>query len=221
MTNRALFITVEGSEGAGKTTALDFLEAALRTAGIDVLRTREPGGTALGEQLRRLLLTEHEEKVDALAELLMVFAARSQHLKERIRPALENGQWVLCDRFTDATYAYQGAGRQLGFEAIAALEELVQGSLCPDLTLLLDVPVEAGLARARNRGELDRFEMEELEFFERVNRCYRDLARQSSGRIRIVDAGQNLADVQDDLIRIIDEVIPRNKTSTSNSGTTS
>jgi dTMP kinase len=208
MSEQALFITVEGSEGAGKTTALDFLEQTLHAAGIDVLRTREPGGTALGEELRRLLLAEREEGVDPIAELLMIFAARSQHLSETILPALASGRWVLCDRFTDATYAYQGAGRKLGYEAIAILEQLVQGTLRPDLTLLLDIPVETGLARARERGSLDRFEMEELAFFERVNACYRDLARQSSGRIRIVDAGRSLEDVQRDLARIVDEVLP-------------
>jgi len=202
-----LFITVEGSEGAGKTTALDFLEAALRDAKIDVLRTREPGGTALGEELRDLLLTVRDDAIDPMAELLMVFAARAQHLRQRIVPALEAGVWVLCDRFTDATYAYQGAARGLGFDAIAQLEQLVQGSLRPDLTLLLDLPVKEGLERARNRGALDRFEQEKLEFFERVSNCYRDLAQQSSGRMRVVEAGTDLEGVRAQLQGLVIELL--------------
>ena len=207
MSERGLFITVEGSEGAGKTTALDFLETTLRDAKIDLVRTREPGGTALGEELRAVLLREREEAVDPLAELLAVFAARAQHLREKILPAIEAGRWVLCDRFTDATYAYQGAGRGVGHEQIASLEALVQGTFRPDLTLLLDVPIQVGLERARARGDLDRFEQEEFAFFERVHACYRKLARQSSGRIRMIDAQQSLSDVESDLAQIVAELL--------------
>ena len=172
MSGSGLFITVEGSEGAGKTTALDYLEDALRREGIELFRTREPGGTHLGERLREILLDPDGEAITPLAELLMIFAARAQHLEHHVLPALERGQWVLCDRFTDATYAYQGAGRQLGTSSVAQLEDLVQGDFRPDITLLMDLPVEVGLARARERGEFDRFEREQLDFFERVRSAY-------------------------------------------------
>jgi dTMP kinase len=206
MTERGLFITVEGSEGAGKTTALDYLERALDAAGIRVLRTREPGGTPLAERLREVLLDPAGEEVAPLAELLVIFAARAQHLERCIVPALESGQWVLCDRFTDATYAYQGGGRCLGDGPVAVLEELVQGELQPDLTLLLDLPVETGLIRARGRGELDRFEREDIAFFERVRRTYLERAAQSSGRFRVLDAARPQAEVQGCLDALVAEL---------------
>ena len=208
MSQRGLFITVEGSEGAGKTTALDFLEHALRQAGIDLLRTREPGGTRLGERLRGLLLDPGDVAVDPLAELLMMFAARAQHLAERVLPALEAGRWVLCDRFTDATYAYQGAGRGLGADVVSQLENLVQGELRPDLTVLLDLPVAAGLARAAGRGELDRFEREELAFFERVRACYLERAARGGGRYHLVDASADLDTVQQALGALVADLLP-------------
>ena len=165
------FITVEGSEGVGKSSNLDFIESLLREAGKDVVRTREPGGTELGETLRGILLDARQKAICDDAELLLMFAARAQHLAEVIRPALAAGKWVLCDRFTDATYAYQGGGRGIPFDRIAVLEQWVQGDLRPDLTLLLDMPVEAGLARAGARSEPDRFEQEQTTFFERVRRA--------------------------------------------------
>lgn len=195
---RGKFITVEGTEGVGKTTNIAFIRAWLEQRHIPYIATREPGGTPLAEQLRGLLLQPRVEKVDELAELLMVFAARAQHLAEVIRPALEQGTWVLCDRFTDATYAYQGGGRGMNTDTIAALEQLVQGTLRPDAVLLLDIPVQAGLERARGRGDLDRFELEDLEFFEKVRAAYLARAR-NNPRYHVIDASQPLEAVQRDL----------------------
>lgn len=200
MQGRGLFITVEGGEGAGKSTNMAFLEARLRGAGVDLLVTREPGGTGLGEDVRELLLRPREEAVDPLAELLLIFAARAQHISEVIEPALSSGRWVLCDRFTDATYAYQSGGRGIPSVQVRALEELVQGELRPDVTLLLDCPVEVGLSRADERGERDRIEQEHQAFFERVRRTYLQLAAEGSGRYRVIDAGQPLADVEAQLL---------------------
>jgi dTMP kinase len=215
---RGLFITVEGTEGAGKSTALDFIEESLRRGGVDLVRTREPGGTELGDRLRDVILDPHLDAINPLAELLVIFAARAQHLVERIVPALERGQWVLCDRFTDATYAYQGAARGLGSAPVAALEDLVQGDLRPDMSLLLDLPVETGLERARQRGELDRFEQEAPAFFQRVRDCYLDRARRSSGRYRIVDAGQDIDGVNAELRKIIDDLLVIRERDTSLAG---
>lgn len=195
MTARGLFITVEGGEGVGKSTALEYLQRYLGAAGVPVQVTREPGGTPLGEEIRQVLLSVRDTPVDPLAELLLMFAARSQHLKEKICPALEQGAWVLCDRFTDASYAYQAGGRQLPMQWVQQLEQLVQGDLHPDCTLLLDAPVETGIERARGRGELDRFEREQQAFFQRVRDTYLRLARESSGRYRLVDASQPLESV--------------------------
>lgn len=196
MSERGLFITVEGVEGVGKSTAVAQLEAALTAHGVTVVCTREPGGTKLGERLRDILLTAADEPLQPMAELLLMFAARSQHLEQVIRPALARGDWVLCDRFTDATFAYQGAGRQLGEGVVAQLEDLVQGSLRPDLTVLLDAPVNVGLERARGRGALDRFESEDMAFFERVRRAYLRRAAVGGGRYHVVDANQDLESVQ-------------------------
>ncbi|MEE4278536.1 MAG: dTMP kinase [Halieaceae bacterium] len=207
MTERGLFITVEGGEGAGKTTALDYLERALTDAGVAVVRTREPGGTAMAEKLRDLLLHAEDVSIDPLAELLLIFASRAQHLRERIRPALAAGHWVLCDRFTDASYAYQGAGRGLGAETVATLERFVQGDQQPDLTLLIDVPVEVGMERARGRGSLDRFESEDLAFFQRVRSCYLDRAAKSSGRFRVIDGCRSIAEVQRSLADVIAQLL--------------
>ncbi len=190
------FITVEGGEGVGKTTNLDFIESLLRESGHDVIRTREPGGTPLAESVRELLLAPREESVAELTELLLVFAARAQHIEQVIKPALARGQWVLCDRFTDATYAYQGAGRGMDTDAIATLEQLVQQDLRPDLTLLLDVPVEIGMARASARSAPDRFESEQLNFFELVRAEYLRRAAAEPERFTVIDASPSLADVQ-------------------------
>ena len=196
---RGLFITMEGGEGVGKSTNIRFVAEQLRARGIRLLQTREPGGTPLAEEIRQLLLNPRTETVAPTAELLMVFAARAQHLAEVIEPALARGEWVLCDRFTDATYAYQGGGRQLSQAVIAQLEQLVHGHLQPDLTLLLDVSVEVGMARASQRGELDRFEQEKTEFFQRVRNSYMARAKADPKRFAVIDAGQALPDVQRDL----------------------
>lgn len=197
--SRGKFITVEGTEGVGKTTNIAFIRSWLEQQQIPYVATREPGGTPLAEQLRALLLQPRDEKVNELAELLMVFAARAQHLARVIVPALEQGTWVLCDRFTDATYAYQGAGRQMDMQTIATLEQLVQRELRPDVVLLLDIPVQEGLARAQGRGELDRFEKEDLAFFERVRNGYLERARRFSN-YAVIDASQPLDVVQANLV---------------------
>ncbi|TDG14031.1 dTMP kinase [Seongchinamella unica] len=206
MDSRGLFITVEGGEGVGKSTNMAFLEQHLTELGIDLVVTREPGGTALGEDIRELLLRPRQEEVAPTAELLLIFAARAQHLAEVVEPALGSGRWVLCDRFTDATYAYQGGGRQLPMAAIRELEQLVQGDLRPDYTLLLDAPVDVGLSRARERAELDRFEQEQVEFFERVRATYLQLAGEGSGRYRVIDAARPLTEVEQQLQEVCDEL---------------
>jgi dTMP kinase len=190
------FITVEGIEGVGKTTNIGFIHQQLQAAGRDVVLTREPGGTPLGEAVRGLLLDPEYTGMDSTCELQLMFAARAEHLAKVVWPALEKGRWVLCDRFTDATYAYQGGGRGIDTGVIARLEDLVQGDFRPDLTLLLDVPVEVGLSRAGNRGALDRFEQEQLDFFERVRQAYLDLAESHHDRYRIIDASRQLTEVR-------------------------
>jgi dTMP kinase len=199
-----LFITLEGPEGAGKSTNRDYLAARLREHGLDVVLTREPGGTPLAEKVRELLLAPSDEVMAADTELLLVFAARAQHLAEVIRPALAKGAVVLCDRFTDATYAYQGGGRGLSVARIAALEQFVQGDLRPDLTLVFDLPVEVGLARAAARGRLDRFEQEGQAFFEAVRQAYLQRAQGEPQRYNLLDAAQPLDAVQ----RAIDALLP-------------
>ena len=193
------FITIEGGEGAGKSTAQTYLAEKLTAQGISVLQTREPGGTPLAEAIRRNLLSLDEEAPVEMAELLLVFAARAQHLSKVIEPALNQGRWVLCDRFTDATYAYQGAGRGLSAKHIGKLEALVQGDRRPDTVILLDMPPEIGLARARARGALDRFEQEKHAFFERVRQGYLGRAAEFPDRYVIVDAAQELSRVQKSL----------------------
>jgi dTMP kinase len=190
------FITVEGIEGVGKTTNMEYLQRLITAAGKELVITREPGGTPLGEAIRDLLLDPEYTGMDPDCELQLMFAARAEHLARVIRPAIEAGQWVLCDRFTDATYAYQGGGRGLDTDKIAALEQLVQGDFRPDLTLLLDVPVAIGLERASNRSTPDRFEQEQVEFFERVRQAYLEMARTHDGRYRVIDASQSLEAVQ-------------------------
>jgi dTMP kinase len=202
-----LFITLEGPEGAGKSTNREYLAERLRSQGIDVVLTREPGGTPLAERIRELLLAPSDESMDADAELLLVFAARAQHLAGVIRPALARGAVVLCDRFTDATYAYQGGGRGLSIERIGALESFVQGELRPDLTLVFDLPVEIGLARATARGRLDRFEQEGRTFFEAVRSTYLNRAAAAPERYRLVDASLPLAQVQASLDTLLPDLL--------------
>lgn len=207
MSARGLFVTVEGGEGVGKSTNLVFLKNYLSNNGIEVVITREPGGTYLGEEIRELLLQVRREQVDAMAELLLIFAARAQHIRELIEPALAAGKWVLCDRFTDATYAYQCGGRGVELKTVRRLEELVQGNLRPDYTVLLDVAVEIGMDRARGRGDLDRFEQETLDFFERVRSSYLEQAKNSNGRYRLIDAGRSLDEVQRELLEFGKELL--------------
>ncbi|WP_040260961.1 dTMP kinase [Pseudomonas massiliensis] len=195
-----LFITLEGPEGAGKSTNREFLAAHLRAAGLEVQLTREPGGTPLAERIRELLLAPSDESMAVDTELLLMFAARAQHLEQVIRPALERGAIVLCDRFTDATYAYQGGGRGVPLSRIAELEAFVQGPLRPDLTLVFDLPVEVGLARAAARGQLDRFEREGQGFFEAVRQAYLARAKADPQRYEVIDASQSLAEVQNRLL---------------------
>ena len=201
---RGRFITLEGGEGAGKTTCLQRVQARLAAAGVRCLVTREPGGTPLGERIRGLLLDPAWHGMAPDCELLLMFAARAEHLDKVIRPALARGDWVLCDRFTDATYAYQGAGRGLPLEHIATLETLVQAGLQPDLTLLLDVPVATGLARAQGRSDPDRFEQEDRAFQERVRAAYLERAAACPDRFRVIDAGQPLPQVCAELDRVLD-----------------
>lgn len=200
-------MTIEGGEGVGKSTNIDFIAAKLQLAKIDFVLTREPGGTPLAEDIREILLARRKESVAQSTELLLMFAARAQHIDQVIEPALAAGQWVVCDRFTDATYAYQGRGRGIDWQKIADLEQWVQGDLRPDFTLLLDAPVSIGMERASKRGKLDRFEQERQNFFERVRQGYLDLAKQYTDRFRVVDAGRSLPDVQQDLSRLLDEMI--------------
>ena len=188
-------ITLEGGEGAGKSSVLDALRERLASRGIDVVVTREPGGTAFGEAARRLMLDPAFAGICAESELLLVFAARAQHVRERIVPALARGQWVLSDRYTDASYAYQGGGRGQPLERIATLETWV-APVHADLTLLLDLPIEQGLARAGARGPSDRIEAEDHAFFERVRSAYRQRAAQEPRRIRVIDASQPLESVR-------------------------
>ncbi|WP_027966565.1 dTMP kinase [Halomonas halocynthiae] len=198
MSGRGRFITLEGGEGVGKTTNLDWVAKWLTTRGVEVVRTREPGGTPRAEAIRELLLDPcQSEPLNADAELLLVFAARAQHLAQVIRPALERGAWVLCDRFTDATFAYQGGGRGLDHHRIALLEGLVQQGLQPDLTLLLDMPTHVAQQRVDSRGQQrDRFEQEQNAFFQAVRDAYLVRAAQAPERIAVIDASQPLADVQ-------------------------
>ncbi|AOY87305.1 dTMP kinase [Marinobacter salinus] len=195
MSRRGQFITFEGTEGVGKSTQLGNAAKTLETLGVDFIVTREPGGTPMAEAIRELLLAPREEPVNDTTELLLMFAARAQHLHTRILPALEQGQWVLCDRFTDATFAYQGGGRGVPQERIALLENLVQGEVRPDHVILLDAPVETGMTRARHRGDLDRFEQEAVSFFQRIRDTYLARAATAPARYTVVDAAAPLEQV--------------------------
>lgn len=190
------FLTLEGIEGVGKTSNLHYIQSLLEEAGHRCVITREPGGTALGESLRGLLLSHSDDSMSPDAELLMMFAARAEHLKKVILPALADGDTVICDRFTEATYAYQGGGRQLDIDKIHKLENWVQGELRPDLTVVLDAPVEIGRSRAGRRSEPDRIEREHNDFFQRVRDAYIDLSLQYPQRICLIDASLELKAVQ-------------------------
>ncbi|NOV30999.1 dTMP kinase [Methylomonas sp. ZR1] len=193
------FITLEGGEGVGKSTNLQFIKQLLEERGIPLVLTREPGGTGIAEKIRGILLERQAESLTEQAELLLVFAARAQHVQQVILPALQQGQWVVCDRFTDATYAYQGGGRNMDLQTIAWLENTVQGTLRPDLTFVFDAPIEIGMQRAKHRGELDRFETEQLAFFDRVRQAYLQRAATDMRRYKIIDASLPLNEVQQQL----------------------
>lgn len=197
------FITVEGIEGVGKSTNIDFLSGLIEKEGIEVVRTREPGGTPMAERIRGLLLEHGEESLPDTAELLLFFAARSLHVTNTIRPALEAGKWVVCDRFTDASRAYQGDGRGLEMDRINTLARWVQEGLEPDVTLLLDAPADIGMGRAEERGATDRLESEQISFYERVREGYLRLARSEPERFAIIDASQPLAKVKADISLVL------------------
>jgi len=204
---RGCFITVEGTEGVGKSTNIEFLCSLLQERGIEIVLTREPGGTPMAEELRNLLLQPREESVSEDAELLLMFAARAQHIENVIKPALERGAWVISDRFTDATFAYQGGGRGVNQESISLLENLVQKGLQPDLTLLLDLDVETGLARASARSAPDRFEQEKVAFFEKVRAAYLKRAANDPLRFAIVDAAVELDAVQRQIAQAVNRFV--------------
>lgn len=193
------FITLEGGEGVGKSTNLQFIQQLLEERQIPFVLTREPGGTGIAEKIRGILLERQDESLTEQAELLLVFAARAQHIQQVILPALRQGHWVVCDRFTDATYAYQGGGRKMDAQTIAWLESAVQGDLRPDVTFVLDAPIEVGMRRAKHRGDLDRFESEQLGFFERVRQTYLQRAATDLNRYKIIDANLPLSEVQQQL----------------------
>ncbi len=201
---RGVFITLEGTEGAGKSSNLSFINDFLRSRNIDLIVTREPGGTPIAEEIRSLLLIPRSEKICENTELLLIFAARAQHLQHLIEPSLRSGQWVLSDRFTDASFAYQGGGRQMNMDTISQLERMVQGDLRPDLVILLDVPVEIGMRRVLKRGALDRFEQENIAFFERVRESYLQRAKAMPDSYAVIDAKQSLAKVQQDIVSILE-----------------
>lgn len=205
MSMRGQFITFEGTEGVGKSTQLANASRTLEELGVDYIVTREPGGTPMAEAIRELLLAPRDEPVNEITELLLMFAARAQHLHTRILPAINSGQWVLCDRFTDATFAYQGGGRGVLKDRIALLENLVQGEVRPDHVILLDAPVATGMARARDRGELDRFEQEDLEFFQRIRDVYRERAIAQPSRYHLVNAARSLEEVSEAVSGLLSE----------------
>lgn len=204
---RARFITIEGVEGVGKTTNIQFITSLLEAAKIPYIVTREPGGTPVAELIRQLLLQKRDEHICELTELLLIFAARAQHIHHVITPALQKGIWVVCDRFTDATYAYQGGGRGLSLSTIAALETMVQGELRPDITYILDLAPEIGLMRARQRGELDRFELEKVEFFNRVRDAYLMRASADPERCVVIDAAMPLESVQTEIRKHLETLL--------------
>ena len=193
---RGKFITVEGIEGVGKSTNVDFLASAIKEQGFEVICTREPGGTPIAERIRQILLEHGEEPLPDIAELLLFFASRALHINNKIRPALEAGKWVICDRFTDAGRACQGAGRGFDLQRINLLADWVQDELQPDMTLLLDAPAEIGMQRAEQRGATDRLESEQISFYKRVRAGYLALAEAHPERICVVDAARPLPEVQ-------------------------
>ena len=203
---RGKFITIDGVEGAGKSTQIEFICEYLKDKGINVVLTREPGGTEIGEKIRTLLLSNSTGKMHADTELMLMFAARNEHIQNKIIPALGQGDWVLSDRFTDASYAYQGGGRGLDVSRIVQLEQWVLQDFTPDMTLLLDVPVEIGMSRVESRGEKDRIELETTDFFNRVRQAYIDRSQQFPERIKLVDSSQAVEHTKQQIKVILDSL---------------
>ncbi|SFV81715.1 Thymidylate kinase [hydrothermal vent metagenome] len=203
---RGKFITIDGVEGAGKSTQITFICDYLKAKGVNVILTREPGGTDVGEKIRTLLLSNSTGKMHADTELMLMFAARNEHIQNKIMPALKQGDWVLSDRFTDASYAYQGGGRGLDVERIAQLEQWVLQDFTPDMTLLLDVPVEIGMSRVESRGKKDRIELEATDFFNRVRQAYIDRSEQFPDRIKLIDSSQTVEHTKQQIKVILDSL---------------
>ncbi|RUM81356.1 MAG: dTMP kinase [Candidatus Thioglobus sp.] len=201
---RGKFITIDGVEGAGKSTQITFICDYLKAKGVKVILTREPGGTDVGEKIRTLLLSNSTGKMHADTELMLMFAARNEHIQNKIMPALGRGDWVLSDRFTDASYAYQGGGRGLDVERIAQLEQWVLQDFTPDMTLLLNVPVEIGMSRVESRGKKDRIELEATDFFNRVRQAYIDRSEQFPERIKLIDSSQTVEHTKQQIKVILD-----------------
>ncbi|SMN12606.1 Thymidylate kinase [Bathymodiolus heckerae thiotrophic gill symbiont] len=198
------FITIDGVEGAGKSTQIDFICQYLADKGVNVVLTREPGGTAIGEKIRTLLLSNSTGEMHADTELMLMFAARNEHIQSKIIPALAQGNWILSDRFTDASYAYQGGGRGLDVARIAQLEDWVLRAFTPDMTLLLDVSVDIGMKRVESRGKKDRIEQEDFDFFNRVREAYITRSKQHPERIKLINAMQTIAYTQQQIKVILD-----------------
>jgi dTMP kinase len=203
---RGKFITIDGVEGAGKSTQIEFICEYLKAKGVNVVLTREPGGTDVGEKIRTLLLSNSTGKMHADTELMMMFAARNEHIQNKIMPTLGRGDWVLSDRFTDASYAYQGGGRGLDVERIVQLEQWVLQDFTPDMTLLLDVPVEVGMSRVESRGKKDRIELEATDFFNRVRQAYIDRSEQFPDRIKLIDSSQTVEHTKQQIKVILDSL---------------
>jgi dTMP kinase len=200
------FITIEGIEGAGKTTALSFIKTWLNKRKIPYVTTREPGGTEIAEEIRHILLRHHRESLTDMAEVLLFFAARAQHLKTTILPALNDGKWVICDRFIDASFAYQGGGRNVPILFLECLEQYVLVGKQPDLTILLDLPVEVGLKRIKKRAQYDRIEQEKKNFFDAVRKMYLKRAKQFAARFRIINADCSIIEMQRRLYKLLDSL---------------
>ena len=200
------FITIEGIECVGKSTNAKFIENTLNKKGYKTLVTREPGGSGVGEKIRNILLFENKDTLSPMTELLLLFAAREKHINEIIKPALQQGTWVICDRFTDASFAYQGFGRELGFDKVNALKSLIQKDFEPELTILLDAPLEIITSR-RKLNPNDRFESEDKAFFERVRNGYLELANIFDERVKVIDASKNIQEVQDQILMLINDLV--------------
>jgi dTMP kinase len=207
---RGQFISIEGIEGVGKSSNISAIAKCLKSAEIEFLITREPGGTPVAENIRTLLKDRNNESIPEVAELLMMFSARSLNVRNVILPALKSGKWVICDRFTDSSRAYQGGGRGLSMEMVDDLANWVHGDVNPDLTILLDAPVDVGMTRISDRGQPDRIESEKHGFFERVRECYLNLAKREPKRFVVIDANRDLSEVQDDIREIIQRTIDNN-----------